>query len=101
MVEEIQENYRKNGAGLCVFDWVYFKEAGQNNSIYLLIETDDKLSPLNSENEFKQPDYIMKAKAKPPGKKMLERKQKKCHQQTIFIFVLKFILINFGIVYFL
>lgn len=67
MVEEIQENYRKNDAGLCVFDWVYFKEAGQNNSIYLLIETDDKLSPLNGENEFKQPDYIMKAKAKPPG----------------------------------
>lgn len=65
MVEEIQENYRENGAGLCVFDWVYFKEAGQNNSI--LIETDDKLSPLNSENELKQPDNVMKARAKTPG----------------------------------
>lgn len=32
---------------------------------------------------------------------MLERKQKKCYKQTIFSFVLKFILINFGRIYFL
>jgi len=32
-----------------------------------LIETDDKLSPLKSENEFMQPNNIMKPRAETPG----------------------------------
>lgn len=55
---------RKNGAGLCVFDWIYLKEAGHNSSNYLLIDTDDKLSPLKNENESMQPDNIMKPRDK-------------------------------------
>lgn len=58
---------RKNGAGLCVFDLIYFKEVEHNSLNYFLIDTDDKLSPLKSENELMQPNNIAKPKSKTPG----------------------------------
>lgn len=53
MKEEIQENSEENR--MDVIDWVYTNEAGHKSSDDLLIDKDDKLSPLKSEKENMQP----------------------------------------------
>lgn len=69
MVEEIQGNDKKKMVLHCVYLIGYILKS----SNYLLTDTYDKLSPLKSENEFMQPNNVMKPRAKTPehaGKEM-------------------------------